>query len=62
MPVFDPKQHTRVLGFLQRGAVIYIVKAENKTLLRIRFTSGDTEREGLCRMDSLDLSGGDDEP
>ena len=62
LAVFDPDRHARVLGFLQRGAVIRILKAENDSLLRIRFDTGATEREGVCRRDSIDLGPDQSDP
>jgi|APSaa5957512622_1039677.scaffolds.fasta_scaffold06190_8 endonuclease YncB( thermonuclease family) len=62
LAVFDPDRHARVLGFLKRGAIIRILKAENDALLRIRFTTGETEREGVCRRDSIDLGPDQSDP
>ncbi len=55
LPVFHPDQHTDLIGVLTPGARIRILKAEDATLLRIRFKTGDTHREGLCRRDSISL-------
>ncbi|NQU41333.1 MAG: thermonuclease family protein [Lentisphaerae bacterium] len=55
LAVFHPDQHSRLLGFLKRGAVVHIVRAEAGNLLRIRFMAGKSEREGVCRRDSIDL-------
>ncbi len=61
LPVFDPKRYTRLIGVLQRGATIRILEAENDRLFRIRFKAGDTEREGLCRRESITLPPPDEE-
>jgi len=62
LPVFDPERHARLIGMLQRGARIRILGAENGNLLRIRFNTGDTQREGMCRRDSITLPSPTEEP
>jgi endonuclease YncB( thermonuclease family) len=62
LPVFDTERHARLVGILKQGAKIRILGAETERLLRIRFGSGETQREGLCRRSSIVLPAQTREP
>ncbi len=55
LPVFDTRRQARLIGILKQGARIHILGMENRTLLRIRFKTGNRTREGVCRLDDIDL-------